>query len=133
MRYPAVAALVLLSGCISSSSIARVKPGQIDFAREVTRPGALVIATLKDHETTVGLLETRIEGDQLCGAPKAWPNRPPPTETDVCVPTADIFEIGVLSNTENDVGASTVFWGSLATCVVVLPLCFAKGASAPGQ
>ena len=132
MRYPAVAALALLSGCISSSSMVRLKPDADNFASEATRPGALVIVTMKDHQTTVGLLEAKLEPNHLCGKPKAFPNKPPPPEH-VCVPTADIWEISVLTHTDNDLGASTVFWGGLASSVVLLPFCYAAGSSTPGQ
>lgn len=132
MRILALCATALLTGCISSSSMVRLKPDAANLAREVTRPGALAIVEMRDHKTTVGLLEARLEGDYLCGKPKGRPNEPPPPEH-VCVPTADIFEISVLTNTENDVGASTVFWGGLASCVILLPFCYAAGASTPGQ
>jgi len=132
MRILALCATALLTGCISSSSMVRLKPDADNLAREVTKPGALVIVTMKDHETTVGLLETKLDPEHLCGKPKGRPNQPPPPEQ-VCVPRADIFEISVLTNTENDVGASTVFWGGLASCVILLPFCYAAGASTPGQ
>ena len=133
MKFAFACALVLLGSCITTTRLTDVAPSERNFAKAVTKPGAAGMVTLKPDKYAAHLGQMRIEGEQLCGVRLPPANeQPPPAPEQRCYAMADIKEV-TLFTTGKDAGATAQTWGVLASCVVLLPLCFAAGATAPGQ
>lgn len=83
---------------------------------------------LQTRSQGVVLLRTAsIEGEQICGAPP----RAPAGERQ-CYDRDDIETVSV-TRWKDDAGATAQVYGVMVGCVVLLPLCLAKGASGVGQ